>query len=91
MIIAHSMGNPVTLYFLNNYVTQEWKDKFVRFYVSLNGVWGGSAKTISSYIFYEYTDSITDLKFYFKLGLMASGDNVDIFLVKPLKLRGYQR
>ena len=48
VIIAHSMGNPVTLYFFNNYVTQEWKDKFVKKFVSLSGVWGGSVKTLSS-------------------------------------------
>jgi len=49
MIIAHSMGNPVTLYFLNNYVTQQWKDKYIRMFVSLSGVWGGAVKTLSNF------------------------------------------
>jgi lysophospholipase-3 len=51
MIIAHSMGNPVTLYFLNNYVTQQWKDKYIRIFVSLSGVWGGAVKTLSNYFY----------------------------------------
>jgi lysophospholipase-3 len=70
LLLAHSMGNPVTLYFLNNYVNQAWKDKFLKSFVSLSGVWGGAIKT---------------------LRLMASGDNIDIIVVKPLNVRSYQR
>jgi lysophospholipase III len=70
MLIAHSMGNPVTLYWLNNYVNQTWKDTYIRMFVSLSGVWGGAAKT---------------------LRLMASGDNIDIVVVKPIRVRPYQR
>jgi lysophospholipase III len=70
MLVAHSMGNPISVYWLNNYVNQEWKDKYIRMLVSVSGVWGGAAKT---------------------LRLMASGDNIDIVLVKPLSVRPYQR
>lgn len=70
MLVAHSMGNPMTLYWLNNYVNQEWKDKFIRYFVSLSAVWGGAVKT---------------------LRLMASGDNIDILVVKPITVRPYQR
>ena len=70
MLIAHSMGNPMTLYWLNNYVNQDWKDKFIRYFVSLSAVWGGAVKT---------------------LRLMASGDNIDILVVKPITVRPYQR
>lgn len=38
---AHSMGNPVLLYWLNNYVNLTWKTKFIRSFVSLAGVWAG--------------------------------------------------
>lgn len=46
ILIAHSMGNPVLLYWLNNYVNLSWKDKFVRSFVSLAGVWGGAVKPV---------------------------------------------
>jgi lysophospholipase-3 len=39
------MGNPVTLYLLNN-MTKAWKSKFIKSFISLAGVWGGAAKPI---------------------------------------------
>ena len=92
------MGNPVTLYFLTNYVTQEWKDKFIRIFVSLSGVWGGAVKTLSKLFwnqmeeenFYLIVVKHKIFNFYY-LGLMAAGDNVDIIVVKPITVRGYQR
>ena len=48
VFIAHSMGNPVTLYWLNNIVTPEWKKKFIKSFVSLAGVWGGKADPINT-------------------------------------------
>jgi lysophospholipase-3 len=40
MLVAHSMGNLVTLYWLNNFVNQEWKDKYIKNFVSLSAPWG---------------------------------------------------
>ncbi|MCP9260311.1 Group XV phospholipase A2 [Dirofilaria immitis] len=46
IIIAHSMGNPVMLYFYNNIVTEEWKDKFIHLHISISGAWGGALQII---------------------------------------------
>lgn len=46
ILIAHSMGNPTLLYWLNNYLNLSWKEKFIRSFVSLAGVWGGAAKPV---------------------------------------------
>ncbi|CAF0721102.1 unnamed protein product [Brachionus calyciflorus] len=70
MLVAHSMGNPVSLYWLNNFVSQAWKDKYLKNFVSLSAPWGGASKTMR---------------------LMASGDNIDIIVVKPISVRSYQR
>ena len=45
VLIGHSMGNPMTLYLLNN-MTKIWKNKFIQSFISLAGVWGGAMKPI---------------------------------------------
>ncbi|XP_064640579.1 phospholipase A2 group XV-like [Lineus longissimus] len=69
VVIAHSMGNIVFLYFLNH-IDQLWKDKYISSYVSLAGPWAGAAKTVR---------------------IMASGDNLGVFVVETLKARVQQR
>ncbi|XP_033754287.1 group XV phospholipase A2-like [Pecten maximus] len=44
-LLGHSMGNPVTLYFLNH-MPQVWKDKYIKRFISLAGVWAGVIKTL---------------------------------------------
>ncbi|KAJ8958547.1 hypothetical protein NQ314_006386 [Rhamnusium bicolor] len=48
IIIAHSMGGPMSLYFLNTQ-SQSWKDKYIKRIITLSGVWGGSVKAIKVY------------------------------------------
>ncbi|GFR74998.1 group XV phospholipase A2 [Elysia marginata] len=45
VIVGHSMGNPVFLYFLNRQ-PQAWKDKYIQSFVSLSGVWAGAVKPL---------------------------------------------
>ena len=49
-IVAHSMGGPVTLYFLNNVVNQGWKDKYIHAFVPLAGAWSGGNKAVQALI-----------------------------------------
>ncbi|XP_075433207.1 phosphatidylcholine-sterol acyltransferase [Ascaphus truei] len=44
-IIGHSLGNLYLLYFLNRQ-PQEWKDKYVKGFISLGAPWGGAVKPL---------------------------------------------
>lgn len=45
VLIAHSMGGPLSLILLNN-KPQSWKDKYIRALVTLSGAYGGSVKAL---------------------------------------------
>ena len=51
-IVAHSMGGPVTLYFLTSYsgINQSWKDKYINAFVPLSGAWSGGVATLPEVI-----------------------------------------
>ena len=41
-IVVHSMGGPVSLYFLTNVVSQEWKDQYIHAYIPLSPAYAGA-------------------------------------------------
>ena len=47
-IVVHSMGGPVTLYFLTSVVSQEWKDQYINAFIPLSGAWSGGNEAIQS-------------------------------------------
>ena len=49
VLLAHSMGSPTSLYFLTKIVDQAWKDKHIRVYVTMAGVWHGAGKAVKSF------------------------------------------
>lgn len=48
IILCHSMGCLVMLYFLNQQ-TQAWKDQHVRSFFCLGGPWGGAVKSVKAF------------------------------------------
>lgn len=48
VFLLHSMGGPITWYFLGHQ-PQRWKDKYVESVISLAGAWGGSIKAVKVY------------------------------------------
>ncbi|KAL5505571.1 hypothetical protein EMCRGX_G007026, partial [Ephydatia muelleri] len=58
-LVAHSMGGPVTLYFLNNVVTQAWKDTYVNAFVTLAGAWSGGNVVVKAEISGDLLDALS--------------------------------
>eukprot|EP00922_Rhytidocystis_sp_ex-Travisia-forbesii_P062435 GHVS01092594.1.p1 GENE.GHVS01092594.1~~GHVS01092594.1.p1 ORF type:complete len:549 (+),score=73.89 GHVS01092594.1:185-1648(+) len=58
VIIAHSLGTLMTVYFLNTVVDQQWKDQYVDSFVSIGGVYGGSFKVVKA-LLSGYNDPVS--------------------------------
>ncbi|XP_075212925.1 lysosomal phospholipase A and acyltransferase-like [Lycorma delicatula] len=48
VLLAHSMGAPMCLHFLQM-MKQSWKDTYISAFITLAGAWGGSAKAVKVY------------------------------------------
>ena len=68
VMIAHSMGCTMSLYFLNQQ-TKAWKDKYIKSLITLAGPWGGSAYALEIFTsgtnFAEAKDNINLHKYWF--------------------------
>ena len=49
-IVTHSMGGPISLHFLTDVVDQQWKDTYIKQYITLSAVWAGSVKSVRAII-----------------------------------------
>ncbi|KAL5473389.1 hypothetical protein EMCRGX_G027867 [Ephydatia muelleri] len=49
-IVAHSLGGPVSLFFLNNVVTQQWKNTYINAFIPIAGAWSGGNAALESVI-----------------------------------------
>ena len=72
-LVAHSMGGPVSLYFLTSIATQKWKDTYIDSYIPLAGAWSGGNVGIPILLTGPVTDDflqkllrVSDLRFVFK-------------------------
>ncbi len=45
ILVCHSMGSTMGLYFLNHQ-SQEWKDKHILSMITMGGVWGGTVRSL---------------------------------------------
>jgi len=50
VVLSLSMGGPVFMLFLNHFVDQEWRSKFIDSYVSLDGAFGGSLSAVETVV-----------------------------------------
>ncbi|XP_065841118.1 phosphatidylcholine-sterol acyltransferase-like isoform X2 [Oscarella lobularis] len=42
LIVGESMGNAMTNLFFNNFVNQTWKDKYIKAWISMSGIYAGA-------------------------------------------------
>ena len=71
-IIVHSMGGPVTLYFLNRVVSQDWKDKYIHVFIPLSGAWSGGNGVLLTFISAIYGADEYSLQFGISFQTMES-------------------
>jgi len=50
-LVVHSMGGIVSLYFLNEVVSQQWKGGYINAWVTLSGAWSGGNSALHQVIY----------------------------------------
>ena len=61
VLVVHSMGAPVTLYFLTKIVDQAWKEKYVKAFICISGVWRGAANALVALVSGQNEGIVIDL------------------------------
>ena len=59
-LVVHSLGGPISLYFLTRIVSQEWKDTYIHSYITLGAAWSGGNGVISGLLTGPLTNSSID-------------------------------
>jgi len=49
-LVVHSVGGIVSLYFLNEVVSQEWKERYINTWVTISGAWPGGNSILQTVI-----------------------------------------
>jgi len=84
ILLCHSMGSPMTLYFLNQR-PRAWKDKYVRAMITLAGVWGGTVRAMKVFAVGECGKCGAFCRF------PVAGDNLGAWIVSQNSLMVEQR
>jgi lysophospholipase III len=85
-IIAHSMGAPMTLLFLQGQ-TASWKTKHIARIMTLAGAWGGTAKAIKVFAIGECSSIYNLYGYYFYI---CAGDDLGSYALSGSVLREEQ-
>ena len=72
ILLSHSMGSPMMLYFLSHYVDQAWKDKYIRCQISMSGVLGGTVRATKVFALGDNLGSYLVQSFHFRTEQRAS-------------------
>lgn len=75
VLVVHSMGAINTLYFLNKYVDQTWKDTHIGVFVTIAGVWRGAAKSAKAFISGDNEGIVIDKDIWDRSGQRSSPGN----------------
>lgn len=63
-LVAHSMGGPVMLYFLNSVVSQEWKNVYINAFIPISGAWAGGNRGLITFVSQISVENNTYLKLF---------------------------